>query len=114
MSESPQNTHRQTKDRELPGKAAEYAHVLRQHLPEMRELHGVSSLGIFGSYVRDEQVEGSDLDVLVGFDRPIGLFGLMATERYMSHLLDVNVDLVMKQSLGRRIGRAILVEVVHV
>ncbi len=98
----------------LPDKTVEYARALRQHLPELRERHGVSSLGIFGSYVRGEQDEESDLDVLVEFDRPIGLFGLMATERYMSELLDVNVDLVMKQSLKRRIGRAILEEVVSV
>ncbi len=112
MAEAPQSIHRQTKGSELPGKAAEYAHALREHLPELRERHGVSSLGIFGSYVRCEQDEDSDLDVLVEFDRPIGLFGLIATERYISELLDVNVDLVMKQSLERRIGRAILEEVV--
>lgn len=98
----------------LPEKTAEYARALRQHLPELRERHGVSSLGIFGSYVRGEQDEESDLDVLVEFDRPIGLFGLLATERHISELLDVNVDLVMRQSLRRRIGRTILEEVVPV
>ena len=114
MAQTRQSTSREARNAELPGKAAEYARALREHLPELRERHGVSSLGIFGSYVRDEQMQGSDLDVLVEFDRPIGLFGLVATERYISELLDVNVDLVMKQSLGRRIGRSILEEVVPV
>ena len=114
MAESAQSTHRQIQDSRPSGKAAEYAHVLRQHFPEMRELHGVRPLGIFGSYVRGEQGDDSDLDVLVEFDRPTGLFGLMAAERYMSELLKVNVDLVMKESLRRRIGRAILEEVIPV
>ena len=48
------------------------------------------------------------LDVLVEFDGTIGMFGLMATERCISDLLGVQVDLVMKQSLNRRIGRVIL------
>ena len=114
MAETAMSIHQQTKEPELPGKAAEYAQVLREHLPELSKRHGVSSIGLFGSYVRGEQDEDSDLDVLVEFDRPIGLFGLMAAERYMSGLLEVNVDLVMKQSLRRRIGRAILEEVVPV
>ena len=114
MTGTAKSVHRQTDEAELLGKAAEYAHVLREHLPELRELHGVSSLGIFGSHVRDEQSGDSDLDVLVEFDRPIGLFGLMATERHISELLDIKVDLVMKESLERRIGRAILEEVVPV
>ena len=114
MAETPRRARRQTQDRELPIRASEYADVLRQYLPELRERHGVSYVGIFGSYVRGEQEEESDLDVLVEFDRPIGLFGLVATERYMSELLEVKVDLVMRQSLQRRIGRAILEEVVPV
>ena len=114
MTETPQGSQREARNPDLPGRAAGYALALRQHLPDLRERHGVTSLGLFGSYVRGEQVEDSDLDVLVEFDRPIGLFGLMATERYISELLDVNVDLVMKQSLRRRIGRAILEEVVPV
>ena len=114
MAGMTKDTHQQTKEPELAGKVAEYAYILRRHLPELRKLHGVNSLGIFGSHVRDEQNDDSDLDVLVEFDRPIGLLGLMATERHISELLEVKVDLVMKESLKRRIGRAILEEVVPV
>lgn len=52
---------------ELKGKTAEIASVLRQHLPELEDRYGVSSLGIFGSYVRGEERDESDLDVLVEF-----------------------------------------------
>ena len=97
---------------QLPEKAAEYARILREHMPRLERDCGVASLGLFGSYVRGEQSAGSDLDVLVEFDRPVGLFGLTATERRLSNLLGIQVDLVHKQSLSRRIGRAILEEVV--
>ena len=97
---------------DLPPKAAEYARILREHMPELERDYGVASLALFGSYVRGEEQEGSDLDMLVDFSRPIGLFGLVATERYMSEILGVRVDLVTRPTLRRRIGRAILEEAV--
>ena len=48
---------------------------LAARLPELRAEHGVRSLSIFGSYARGEQAEGSDLDLLVEFDRPPGYSG---------------------------------------
>ena len=100
---------------ELNGKAAEFAALLRTHLPELRDRYGVKNLGIFGSYLRGEESEGSDLDVLVEFDgRSMGLFGFVALEEYLSELLGVKVDLVMKRALKRRIGKRILEEVVQV
>ena len=98
----------------LQGKAEEYARVLREHLPELRERYGVESLGIFGSYVRGEEQEDSDLDVLVEFSRSIGLFGFVGLNNDLSDLLGIKVDLVMKGALRRRIGRRVVEEVVRV
>ena len=72
------------------------------------------SLGIFGSYVRGEEREDSDLDVLVEFSRPIGLIGFAAFRRYASELLGIEVDLVSRRGLKRRVGRHILKEVIPV
>ena len=100
---------------ELQGRAGGFAQTLRQHLPELQERYGVAYLGLFGSYVRGEEEEDSDLDLLVEFDdRPMGLFGFVALEDYLSELLDVKVDLVMRRALKRRIGKRILEEVVQV
>ena len=99
---------------EIKGKAAQYALVLREHLPELRERYGVESLGIFGSYVRGEEKEGSDLDVLVEFNQTLSLLQFVALKRHLSDLLGVEVDLVMRDGLKRRIGRRILAEVVLV
>ena len=99
---------------EVQGKAAEFIGILRENLPELKERHGVESLGIFGSYVRGEEQEGSDLDVLIEINRRTGLFGFVALERHLSELLGIKVDLVMKRSLRRRIGRRILEEAIPV
>ncbi len=85
---------------------------LRQHMPELEQRYHVKSLGVFGSWIRGEQRKGSDLDLLVEFDEPPGLFGFVELEEHLSSLLGVKVDLVTKNALKPRIGRRILEEVV--
>jgi predicted nucleotidyltransferase len=91
-----------------------YIAILRKHLPEIRKRYGVRSLGIFGSFVRGEQQTRSDLDVLVEFDRAPTLFGFIDLGDYLTDLLGVKVDLVMKSALKPAIGSFILAEVVPV
>jgi hypothetical protein len=74
-----------------------FIRILRQHLPEIREKYSVSYLGVFGSYVRGEQTNESDLDVLVEFDETPGLLKYIELEYYLSDLLGVKVDLVTKR-----------------
>jgi predicted nucleotidyltransferase len=89
--------------------------TLRLHLPELRERHGVRTLGVFGSYARGEQRPRSDLDLLVEFDaRPLTLIQVIALEQDLSDLLGVKVDLVEKKTLKPAIGRHILQEVIPV
>jgi predicted nucleotidyltransferase len=91
-----------------------YLVTLRQHLPELAEQYGVRSLEVFGSYVRNEQTPGSDLDVLVTFDKAPGLLRYISLENHLGDLLGVKVDLVMKSALKPRIGPNILREAVPV
>lgn len=74
----------------------------------------VKNLGIFGSFVRGEQKKGSDLDVLVEFSEPIGLFRFIELEERLTAMLGVKVDLVSKKALKPRIGERILKEVIYV
>jgi predicted nucleotidyltransferase len=78
--------------------------------------YGVTILGVFGSYVRGEQRDDSDVDILIELERPprISLIGLVELEAYLSDLLDVNVDLAIKENLRKRIGERILSEVVPI
>lgn len=87
---------------------------VKERKRELKEEYKVKEIGIFGSYVRGEQQEKSDLDILVDFEETIGLFKFVALERYLSRLLGVKVDLVMKSALKPRIGARILKEVCYV
>lgn len=88
--------------------------VLREHKSRLEQKYHVSTLGIFGSYVRDEQADDSDLDILVDFKTPIGLFEFIDLEEELSGILCMPVDLVSRSALKPYIGKRILSEVHHV
>lgn len=87
---------------------------LCQHLPLLTERYQVTSLGIFGSYVRHEQDTQSDLDVLVTFAELPSLLQFIKLEHYLTDILGVKVDLVLKEDLKPGIGNRILREVVSI
>ena len=86
---------------------------LGQHKPLLQERYKVRELGVFGSYVRREQTETSDVDVLVEFSETPSLLKFVNLENYLSDNLGVKVDLVHKAGLKPRIGERILAEVVY-
>lgn len=88
--------------------------ILRQQIPLLAERYNVETLEVFGSYVRDEQRTDSDLDILVTFKEAPSLLTFIAIENYLSDLLGVKVDLVMKDSLKPKIGERILREAIPV
>jgi predicted nucleotidyltransferase len=91
-----------------------FREALKLHLPWLTDHYQVQSLGIFGSYVRQEQHPDSDLDVLVTFSETPSLLKFVALENYLSDLLGVKVDLVMQDALKPNIGQYILREVIGV
>lgn len=88
--------------------------ILSRHKRELRRRFKVREIGIFGSIVRGEQRRGSDVDILVEFEEPVGLFKFMDLEEHLSDLLGAKVDLVSKKALKPTIGKYILKEVVYV
>ena len=82
--------------------------------PYLSEQYTVRSLGIFGSYLRAEQKPRSDLDLIVEFGETPNLFEGMDLEEFLSDLLGVKVDLVMRHALKRNIGQRIFGEVVPI
>ncbi len=81
--------------------------------PELHDRFGVSEIGVFGSYVRQEENSESDIDVLVEFEQgsKVTLFTLMDLEEYLTNVFAKKVDVVMKKGLKPIIGRQILREV---
>ena len=96
---------------------AELTHILsrlRQILPVLSERYKVQELGVFGSYVRQEQSQDSGLDILVTFSETPGLLKFIELENYLSDVFGIKVDLVMKDALKPTIGKQILKELMQV
>ncbi len=87
---------------------------LRENKPVLKEKYKVKALGVFGSYVRGEQKKGSDLDILVEFQEPVGLFKFMELEEFLEKNTGIKIDLVSKKALKPRIGKHILEEVINI
>lgn len=86
--------------------------ILREQLPLLSVRYGVQSLGVFGSYVRQEEHPDSDLDLLVSFREPPSLIKYIELENYLTDLLGIQVDLVMQDALKPTIGQRIRNELV--
>ncbi|HUV79903.1 MAG TPA: nucleotidyltransferase family protein [Candidatus Bathyarchaeia archaeon] len=85
--------------------------ILNENKEVLTKQFKVKEIGIFGSIVRGEDKETSDVDILVEFKEPIGLFKFLELEEYLSDLIGKKVDLVSKKALKPRIGKHILREV---
>ena len=88
--------------------------ILSNNKADLSRKYFVSNLGLFGSYVRGEQSENSDIDALVEFSKPIGLFHFLRLQEYLENILGEKVDLVSKNALKKRIAEHILKEVVYI
>jgi len=77
------------------------------------EQRGVKSLSLFGSVARGEEKKTSDVDILVSFSRPVGLFAFMELKNHLEGVLGMPVDLVTKQALHPHLRARILKESIH-
>lgn len=68
--------------------------ILHTHEGNLLNQYGITSLSVFGSVVRGEAREDSDVDILATFNQPIGLLKLIDAEYYLSDLLGSKVDLI--------------------
>ena len=93
---------------------SELQEFLRQQLPFPQQEFHVSTLSLFGSYVRQENRLDSDLDLLVTFQETPSLFKYIELENHLSDLLGIKVDLVLQDSLKPAIGERILREAISV
>lgn len=87
---------------------------LSTHREELHRQFGVTSLALFGSTARDTANDASDVDLLVEFDRPTGLFGLIRLQFYLEELLGCSVDVGTVEGLKPRIRERVLAESIYV
>ncbi|MBC8430371.1 MAG: nucleotidyltransferase family protein [Desulfobacterales bacterium] len=87
---------------------------LKAHKEELRRL-GVASLAVFGSAARDETVPGSDIDLLIEFDRAVGVFHFFTVKHRLEEILGVSeIDMVQRGALHPALRDLILAEAVNV
>ena len=72
-------------------------------IKELCQTHGISYLGLFGSYARGEDKPASDIDLLVKFDKQVSLFDLARAQNSFSDYLHKDVDLVIEKNLKPKI-----------
>lgn len=92
--------------------------ILKTIRSKKRELKkfGIQRIGLFGSYARGEQIEDSDIDILVDFDPEKENFdNLMAVYDLIERLFkNQRIEIVSKNGLSPYIGPRILKEVKYV
>jgi predicted nucleotidyltransferase len=87
--------------------------LLKHHQADLRQ-HGVKSLAVFGSVARGEATSSSDMDVLLEFDRPVGLFEFIRLKYFLETLVSCSVDLVTPDAVRPSMRANILSESVYV
>ncbi len=82
--------------------------------PELQAHYKVRELGLFGSFVRGEQRETSDIDILVDFTEDASLFDLVRLADFLEEKLRRRVDIVTKDSLRVELRESVLRETVTI
>ena len=95
-------------------KRQEVVDLIKLHKQEFMDVYGVKSLALFGSVARDEAQMGSDIDILVEFNRAVGLFGLFALHDRLEELFGCKVDLGTPDSLKPRIRPSVMNGLIYV
>lgn len=55
--------------------------IIKNHKDTLKTEYGVKEIGIFGSYIRGEQKENSDVDILIELEKPIGFVKFLKLEK---------------------------------
>jgi len=87
---------------------------LIEHYQELTERYGIASLFLFGSVARDEARVDSDVDLLVEFKQPIGLFEFIELQQSLESVLGCKVDLGTKRSLKLQLMDQVFREAIRV
>ena len=87
---------------------------IRKLYPELEKEYHISEIGLFGSIIRGEETQSSDIDILVSFSETPDLFSFIRLQQYLSKKFGRKTDLVLKDALKPHIRGHILSEVVYI
>lgn len=92
---------------------AEIKEILKQLKPELAQRFHVQTIGLFGSIVWDDFSADSDIDIIVDFNRPVGIEFIDLAD-YVEQQLQSKIDLVSKKGIKDKYYKAIEREIVYV
>ncbi len=72
--------------------------LIRENFDYLSSEYGITKIGLFGSYANSEFTEGSDIDLMVELQKPIG-FKFLSLIEYLESLLGTSVDVMTKDGL---------------
>ena len=88
--------------------------TISSELPFLKKKYHVRRVGIFGSVAKRQDKKGSDIDIIVEFESPVGFFDFIRLENFLSKTLNKKVDLVTKKALKPAIKKEVLKEMIYV
>ena len=86
--------------------------TLKALKPAIAARYKAKEIGLFGSFVREQQSNISDIDVLVDFEEGADLFDLVGLALFLEEELQRKVDVVPKSALRVELRESVLREVV--
>ena len=87
--------------------------TLKNVKKKLKITYRVKSIGLFGSYVSNNQTAISDIDFLVEFEDDADLFHFVGLSRYLEEIFNTKVDVISKPSLKEEMKQDILKEVIY-
>jgi len=85
--------------------------IILSHLKEYNPV----KVGIFGSFARGENTEGSDIDILVKFKESPSLLTLIKLENVLTDILGIKVDLITTGAIkNKRIKKSIMKDLINI
>lgn len=92
-------------------KRQEIENIIKNNIPYLKQKYGVKKIGLFGSFVCNDETINSDVDILVEFERSIG-WDFFDLQDFLELKLGTKVDLVTPLALKPRMKDKVLKEVV--
>lgn len=87
---------------------------LKEIKPILERDYNITEIGLFGSYLRGEQNQNSDIDILLDHKSGLTFFKLIDLENLLTKTFNIKVDIAFKKYLKKNIGKCILAEVNYV
>ena len=89
-------------------------HILHKQKSDLFRQYPIASLSVFGSVARDEAGPDSDVDILVEFSQPVGLFQFIDLQQQLEKAMGCRVDLGTPRSLKPRLKDSVIKEAMRV